>query len=281
MSKCSPAMSELSHLGVIRATGKDTVRFLHAQLSAAVDGLQAGQSTFAALCEPKGRVVALLLLARQEHGVDLVCARSLVDAVCRRLKPYILRDDVRLEVDDARSVAGLDPQAPAMSGEVEPLPALRYAFVPPGTAPRDDAFRARELARGVAWLDPASSGQFLPQMLGHEAIGALSFRKGCYPGQEIIARTRYLGRLKQRAAIVSLPGGTVVPGENACRLVGAGQSGDAVLVDQAADGHSVALLVVRTQEAFTATRLESGDRQWTVTDIQWPPISAREGSPAG
>lgn len=251
-------MYELPYLGVITVTGRDAGKFLQAQLSADIDRLQPGGAGFAGLCQPQGRAIALLLVVPGDAGYRLVCARSLVDVVLSRLRPYILRDDVRIDADESTPVSGCSgatPDAPVL----EPVAGLHYRLVA-GEDGHGEAFRAEELLHGVAWLDPGSSGAFLPQMLGHEELGALSFRKGCFPGQEIIARTRYLGRLKQRAVVVRFNGGPLPPDAKPI-LVAGEMRAEAVLVDQAAtiSGARVALLVARTTEPFPVETLLAQD----------------------
>ena len=65
-----------------------------------------------------------------------------------------------------------------------------------------DVWKISELRRGITWLCPETSGQFLPQMLGYDQLGALNFKKGCYPGQEIVARTHYLGKVKRHPRLL-------------------------------------------------------------------------------
>jgi folate-binding protein YgfZ len=266
-------MYALPYLGVIEVTGRDAGKFLQAQLAADIDRLQPGGAGFAGLCQPQGRVLALLLVIRSASDYRLVCANSLRDAVLGRLRPYVLRDDVQLAASDV-DVSGAigEESAPNASS---PLPGLFYALAK-GTDTVSAAFRAGELARGVAWLDPDHSGVFLPQMLGHEAIGALSYRKGCFPGQEIIARTRYLGRLKQRAVVIRYQGEPLNTGARVT-LNGGETQVDAVLVDQSSspDKGQVALLVARSTEPFEVASLAVDDGAPQATVGQWLEVSSK------
>ncbi len=67
---------------------------------------------------------------------------------------------------------------------------------------KTEQWKLAELHAGISWLGPQTSGQFLPQMLGFDQLGAVNFRKGCYPGQEIVARTHYLGKVKRHPRLV-------------------------------------------------------------------------------
>jgi folate-binding protein YgfZ len=270
-------MNELSYLRVIQVRGRDAARFLHAQLSAAVDTLAVNQATFACLCQLQGRVIALLLVMRSNDGYELASAAPLAEKVRARLAPYILREDVQMHIAGDVQLSGLTPgeAAPAGVSVYEPIAGLRYALVA-GQHDGTGAFRATELARGVSWLDAASSETWLPQMLGYEDIGALSYRKGCFPGQEIIARTRYLGRLKQRAVVLELPLDTQWPANAPLRLLGKEADVEAMLLDHAQgnDGQQVAVVVVRASEPFTVTGLRI-DEQSVPASGRWPEVSSK------
>lgn len=276
-------MNQRTDLAALAFTGRDAAQFLHNQLTQDVLKLAPGEACFASLCQPKGRVIALLMVGAIDDGCVVLCRSSLAPGLEAHLRRFIFRDQVRIERLEAACLSGPAPgadSAPASAptsgppgGVFEPLPGFRYRVVPSSaaiddldpapsdpaneeSAPSDradlEAEQARELERGIAWLDPETSEEFLPQMLGHEAIGALNFRKGCFPGQEIIARTRYLGKLKRHpwTGVLPEPLGVAVLGE--VQLTGASQAADAVLIEQRrrADGQVQALLVARRPEAF-------------------------------
>ncbi len=203
----------LPYLAVIRFDGPDAADFLHNQLSADVSGLSNGESTFACYCEPKGRVLALLLMYRAGEDYYAVVSEPLVQGLITRLKMYVLRSSVGIEALEEYRVSGLKKgEAPELAtGHILtiPLPAGdRWLAVATGLTTPDfdaglaDAWKAEELDAGICWLGTGSSGQFLPQMLGFDELGAVNFRKGCYPGQEIVARTHYLGKVKRHPRIL-------------------------------------------------------------------------------
>jgi folate-binding protein YgfZ len=199
-------------------------------------------------------VIALLMVGATEEGLQVICHRALVEKLVTHLRRFVFRDDVTIEPLMDTTVSSHAGEGGA--GHFEPLPGHAYSLSADapgaGDAAAAEAARAVELTAGIAWLDGATSEQFLPQMLGHEAIGALSFRKGCFPGQEIIARTRYLGKLKRfpwaGTFDAALPLAVMAEGE----FRGEGVTGSAVLVDQArgADGATRALFVVRCAGPF-------------------------------
>ena len=209
----------LPYLAVIRFDGPDAADFLHNQLSADVSGLSNGESTFACYCEPKGRVLGLMLVYRTGENYYAVVSEPLAQALTKRLKMYVLRSRVGIETLEESRVSGLKKgEAPELASAdilTIPFPAGdRWFAVTTGMTTPDfdaglaDAWKAAELEAGICWLSTGSSGQFLPQMLGFDELGAVNFRKGCYPGQEIVARTHYLGKVKRHPRILK----TAMPG---------------------------------------------------------------------
>lgn len=251
----------LPHLSALEFSGADARDFLHRQLSADIAALAPGEARFACLCLPNGRVLALVLALAAEESTHLVCARSLAGLVAERLRRFVLRDRVTIAAS-GRGVAGLE-QAPG-----GPLPGLAYALRGEPANPQSELadWRLRELEAGVAWLEPATSDAFLPQMLGFVELGAVSFRKGCFPGQEIIARTRYLGRLKQRALVVETRDAFRPEIMEQVTALGANGEIETRVIDRAsADGRTVALLVARSPEPTAVTALCWREREIDVT----------------
>lgn len=253
---------KLEHLAAVRVSGDDAEQFLQAQLSADVALLAAGESGYAAYCTPKGNVIALLRLTRQEKHFLVIVAAALRDTLIQELGKYVLRARVKLE-----------PLAQAVTG-TQLGNELRYtigddAAKTPAPPPDDlEAFRAAELENGIAWLSPQTSGAFLPQMLGFERLGAVSFRKGCFPGQEVIARVRYLGKVKQLPVVLKVEGGLEAEPGGAAELVGAdGATGSAVVIDAARQaGHSVLFLVARNLAGAEVKAVLIDDRRLEVSE---------------
>jgi folate-binding protein YgfZ len=236
-------IADLSNLALIEATGKDARSFLHAQLSNDIESLPAGRSTLAAYCNPKGRMFAVLRILRTDTRMFLQLPATQADTVLKRLRMFVLRAEVGLQrVDEQWVLMGLSgPRSEALLAKVaarvpvdadavheeDGLIALRL----PGPRPRYellvDPGRSHEVWSSLAmqatpagpgswaWLDiraglpsvvPATSEEFVPQMTNLDLLGGVSFTKGCYPGQEIVARMHYLGRLKQRMVVAHVEG---------------------------------------------------------------------------
>lgn len=218
----------LSERGLILFEGEDTRAFLHGQLTCDVQALSVGESTYGAYCTPKGRVLATFLLCRAADGFFMQLPHALCEPVRKRLSMYVLRSKVRAHeaTADYRQYALAGPAAAAaaerlasQSAAIATLPGARklaivararesaaLEILAAATRMNDAWWDALDLEAGLANVLPATQEQFVPQMLNLDAIGGVSFSKGCYPGQEIVARMHYLGRLKERmvrARIVS------------------------------------------------------------------------------
>jgi folate-binding protein YgfZ len=219
----------LDSLGLLRARGADVVPFLQGQLSNDLAQLCAGGSLLAGYHNPQGRTIAVLRLIENAPGdVLAILPRELVAPVAARLGKFILRSKVKLtDESQAWVIHGLAGSAGSPSPAAPPLPAqvnqvtrsaasllVRVGADPPRTLvvqPRDSpsvlagieaATEAVWHAGAVAAAEPqvfaATSEQFVAQMLNLDLLGAIAFDKGCYTGQEVIARAHYRGRVKRR-----------------------------------------------------------------------------------
>ena len=139
------------------------------------------------------------------EGYFIILSSELTESIARRLRIYVMRSDVNVEPLDDCVVAGLSDSELSDSavatlplpGEERMLVIVNQQLAVTGNHELAQEWKAGDLARGICWLGGASTAQFLPQMLGFGELGAINFRKGCYPGQEIVARTHYLGKLKR------------------------------------------------------------------------------------
>lgn len=203
----------LPKLTSLHFSGADAGDFLHNQLSADILALATGESTFACYCEPKGRVLALMLVSRQEDDYLVILSTELAESICKRLRMYVMRSKVVIEVQNELAVVGLesDDEQNAYDGQFAQVkvPNINNTLLitSESTSLADNAvltnqWKLAELRAGIVWLGQQTSGQFLPQMLGYDQMGAVNFRKGCYPGQEIVARTHYLGKVKRHPRLL-------------------------------------------------------------------------------
>lgn len=241
----------LPYLRAARVAGDDAAQFLQAQLSAEVLLLQPGQATFACYCSPRGQVYALLLVGRGTDGFTLLAHQRLLPKVLERLRMFVLRARVELAEAESTLVLGVPASELPAPGDAGWRPtgldlAYRLGLPGDGDPHAAGAWKAEEIQRGVAWLEPATSERFIPQMLGFDRLGAVSFSKGCYPGQEIIARARYLGRVKRGPLLLRVDSGPDAPPGSMVRVRGSGQWQEATAIDsvavETADGRSQMLV---------------------------------------
>lgn len=168
--------------GLLRFRGADVVKFLQGQLSNDMAALSAERITLAGFHNPQGRVLALLRLAAlaPDHVIALLPA-ELAESTMTSLRRYVLRAKVAISNESSTD---------AISVLATQLPAAAPVLAP--------AARALNIAAGIPQVYGATSALFVAQMLNLDCVDAVSFTKGCYVGQEIIARAHYRGRMKRR-----------------------------------------------------------------------------------
>jgi len=289
-TRAGSIVADLSHLGVLAAGGADARAFLHAQLSCDVEGLADDAAVYGAFCTAKGRVLANFLLWAGAGTFFLLLPRSLAPGIRKRLQMFVLRSKVTLD-DRSEALAVLGTAGPAAPGAVAgllgtapaaPLTVARGSdatviaidggrFVLVAPVPEASAIWDRlagpltpvgapcwewlEIANGLPWITTATQDQFVPQMANLELVGGVNFRKGCYPGQEIVARMQYLGKPKRRLFLAHVDTEvSPAPGESLV-AEGAGEqsAGTVVNAAPAPDGGFDLLAGVQTASADTAT----------------------------
>ncbi len=210
----------LTDWGVIRASGPDAATVLHGQLTQDFALLGDAQARLAGYCTPKGRLLATLVGWRESPGsTDLLLALplELLPATLKRLSMFVMRAKCKLsDASEEFAVCGLlgeGGEAWSLTRELDrvrialPGPA-RSLLIQPATDPEPNSLSAQdwawaEIEAGQAWVRSATVEAFVPQMLNLEALGGVSFKKGCYPGQEIVARSQYRGTIKRRTLMFS------------------------------------------------------------------------------
>ncbi|MFP5409534.1 MAG: YgfZ/GcvT domain-containing protein [Gammaproteobacteria bacterium] len=281
-------VADLSQLGLIAFEGEDTATFLQGQLTNDVRALHADAAQWNGYCSPKGRLLGNFLMWRQGDDTCLQLSRDIVASVLKRLSMFILRarvkgrdasdETVRLVVAGPQAAAAVQaamgalPEAPMRSaavangwvvrvgvdkfvlsvapGHAESVwQMLRQSATPVG-APVWDWLR---LNAGIPMIVAATQEQFVPQMVNYEALGGVSFQKGCYPGQEIVARSQYLGKLKRRMFLAHVDA-DAAPGDSIYSADLEGQaSGTVVNAAPAPDGGCDLLVVAQVESAAAQT----------------------------
>jgi folate-binding protein YgfZ len=246
-------MIQLPYLSVLKFSGPDAGSFLHAQLSADILALEDGDSGFATYCTARGQVLGLLLLGRAEDSYFAIGSSELLPAMAQRLQMFVLRAQVQIEIPQGIEVCGLLPSdSTAIAGTLF-SPAnlsLRYSCGAENSDAEQDQgqWKFAELSQGVAWLDDQTAEKYIPQMLGFDSLGAVSFNKGCYPGQEIVARTRYLGKVKRTPLIITVEGECKIRNGSVLQVNYGAENVNGTLVDSAPAENGNTLLFIVTRK---------------------------------
>jgi folate-binding protein YgfZ len=219
--------ARLTRYGLLSVSGADARDFLHAQLTNDIKNLPPGRAALAGWCSAKGRLLATFLVIPAPQGFLLQLSRDLAPAVAKRLSMFVLRSKVKIaDESDAWAQFGVwdapSPAALAWEGSRARVPVgeTRYLQLEPADAPtltpnaEEDAWTLEEIRAGRPLITAATQDQFVPQMVNLETLGGVDFHKGCYPGQEIVARAQYRGQVKRRMVRLPVPEGAVLrPGE--------------------------------------------------------------------
>jgi hypothetical protein len=226
----------LAEWGVIRASGEDARSFLHGQLSQDITGLSDSEARLAGYCSAKGRLLATFVVWPGEGSTLLLaCSADLLAATLKRLSMFVLRAKCNLADATAElplwGLAGQRAQAwlgaagagapwslthqgqaavvRLPDGVADGKAVPRYLWVAPASAAPPDlppleaeAWRWLEAGSGVVRICAATGERFVPQAVNLDLVGGVNFQKGCYPGQEVVARSQYRGSLKRRGFVV-------------------------------------------------------------------------------
>jgi len=274
---------------ILRASGTDATTFLQGQLSNDVSLLGADNAQWTSYCTAQGRVLAMPLAWKDGSDILLWMSAEIIDSVAARLRRYVLRANVELTgASDAFALFGIGGPAAlsalrAIADDAPARPMQRtrgrggetlimlavdlFVVVSPAsqaaatwealaqhcTPAGSLAWHWRLVRAGFPRLGAAVQDQFVPQMLNLERLGAISFDKGCYPGQEIVARAQYLGQVKRRLALLHVGQGPARAGQSIVRNDGSA-AGTVVTTAPAPDG-GWDLLAVVTADALEASGL--------------------------
>ncbi|OIR12402.1 tRNA-modifying protein YgfZ [mine drainage metagenome] len=232
---------DLSHLGLLRLQGDDTQTFLQGQVTNDIKLLNGQNAHYTAYCNPKGRMLALFLAFSQNNAVHLQMPIELTETIAKRLKMYIMRSKVTIE-DVSKSIIKIGINGHNAAELLQPIfsqvPKEDFELVSlekgsllklPGTTPRYEIFTDTthaitiwdalkvsakpvgaacwewlEIQAGIPEVTLKTQEEFVPQMLNLDALNAINYKKGCYTGQEIVARTHYLGKVKRRTQLAHI-----------------------------------------------------------------------------
>lgn len=305
-------IADLSHYSLIRARGEEAQDFLQNQFSNDVKLVAADRSQLSAYCNPKGRILAAFRLFLREDEYYLRLPAEILPATLQRLRMFILRSKVTLDdasgelarfgfagSDAPRRLAEILTDVPAepdavrheggltilrlpgpvpryeFHGEVEAVMALWRRLARQARPVGEECWRWLIIQAGIPEIGADTVEEFVPQMVNLAALEGVSFKKGCYPGQEVVARMHYLGKLKRRMylAHVDQPA-PPAPGENLFTPDSEQGAGKVVLAATAPEGGSDLLAVIQIASREEPLHLGSPDGPlleirslpYTVTD---------------
>jgi len=312
---------DLGTLALLVVAGPEAESFLQGQLTCDVHRLAAGDVLPAAHLTPKGRAIASFLAWCVDDAFYLQFPRALADPVTRRLRMFLLRSKATIELagDDlvrvgtwgaaaetaVTELVGALPDAPGRQLTGNGITVLRL----PGTEPRlelllpealanrvwealetagasacnEAAWRLLEIRNGIGWVRAETTETFLPQMLNYDLIGGISFSKGCYVGQEVVARLHHLGEVKRRAYPGTVPAPDApLPGTALFSPGSSSRQGAGTIVDAIDTGAGTcAFLAVIERQAQAAGELHLGAADGPEVMLHQPPYPLVEAEQAG
>ena len=239
-ARSGSVLALLGHLGVLHFSGEDAETFLQGQLTCDVAEVGLRSSAYGAYCSPKGRMLANFLLWREEAGFHMALSRDIAPSVQKHISKFVLRAKVKVsDASDTIVIAGaagpkadqalsdVFPDLPKEPNEASRRPetgtvvklkdgryllvlmpssaiALRQQLADVLVPVAAHAWRWLDIRNGVPLVTAATQDQLVPQMANFELLGGVSFNKGCYTGQEVVARMQHLGKLKRRMFLANV-----------------------------------------------------------------------------
>lgn len=275
----------LPHLAILDISGEDAQTFLQNQVPSDIRLLSPEKAQISGWCTAKGRLLTTFILWPQNNGYRLVLAADVRDSIAKRLKMYVLRLKVQIHVPDDLVYGLLNP-ATSLGALTLPTEDWQVATTDDISAVRLDATRClltgsirafttlsgeltqgstedwlrADIAQGFPLVTQPTSEHYVPQMVNLDKLGGVSFKKGCYPGQEIVARTHYLGKIKRHLYRVSATEALQAGQEVRATALNGQSCGSLVTVAPAADGQSwLALAVLQEDAAEGAIYCQNGN----------------------
>ena len=261
-----PSAVQLTRFAAIMVSGADARAYLQGQLTADLDALDSNRVQLACCNSPQGRVQAVFWMLERSDGIALVLPASLVESTVLRLRKYVLRAKAKIDAAKHLQVALAPRSALPADVKLEPgahreIDAVSY-FTLPGASDSDDvlllgAFSApvdaagehrwhlSHIRAGLPQVYPETHEAFVAQMLNIDLLGGISFEKGCYTGQEIIARAHFRGTVKRRMFLFHSSGPAPTPGTRV--LAGEQHAGEVVDSASTASGAEVLAVISRAQ----------------------------------
>ncbi|HEB63177.1 MAG TPA: folate-binding protein [Gammaproteobacteria bacterium] len=297
-------MTDLSHTGLISAQGNDASSFLQGQLTNDINQVTLSNAQLSAYCSPKGRVLALLLIYKQNQNRYLQVSEELIEPTLKRLKMFIMRSKVTLEdctdqfiklglsgadceqkikkiftdiptTEYATSqhdqltiirLPGIHPRFELIGNNLKEMKkiwsTLSQEFIPAGYS----AWDLTNIQAGIPTLYSTTSDKFIPQMINLDELNAINFKKGCYVGQEVIARVKYLGKVKRRMYQASIES-TFTPQAGDMIYSKSHDTTIGTVVSAQPENEKKQALLISVKEEFTENGniyLENSQKKWPL-----------------
>lgn len=273
------SVTRLDEFGILAVTGKDAATFLQGYTTCDVNEISASHSTLGAMCNLQGRMICNFRVAPMEDGLLLRMDRSLIEPTREFLKKYIVfsKAETRDDSDTWQCFGVIGDGWGTLPATVNELLAGEdhYIVRVSDAGPRFEVWtraplaafdrmsevtaehwRRHEIADGLAWVTAATSDNFIPQMFNYDYLDGISFNKGCYLGQEIVARMHHRGQVKRRLFKGATPG-EPRPGNDI--LSADGKSAGTVVAIADHDGGRQLLAVMKTGTVSDELQLADGD----------------------
>lgn len=252
-------------LGAVSVAGPDAYDFLNAQLSTDVP-TQGGAAQLTAWHSPKGRVKAVIIIVNRGSGWSLLTHVELHEMLARELSRYVLRADVSVAPAAVQSLTLADED----DGDALRVGQFRFAFEPGSLEPAGltNSAALALIESGIAMVGPEGADSHLPQSLNLDCLGAVAFDKGCYPGQEIIARTQNLGRIKRRLVALRCRGGLPAAGSAIVNEDGE-KRGEVVLAAACGDEDAKLLATVELRAIGSEISLQDNNTRLTHAPLPY------------
>lgn len=263
--------SHLDHLGLIYIRGPDCLKFLNGQITVDLNEVVENKYSPGAVCTPKGRVIANFIISKHLDGYFVVTLKSRVQDLVAHLKKYSVFFKVDI-TDDSESKFLLGSECPIENGrqyvglnnrQILICDSIAQANEVCGTDIKDSSdWRKQDILDGIPWVDQESSEAFIPQHLNLQWIEGISFKKGCYTGQEIVTRMHYKGKLK-RFMHLCQSDTRLTPGQKITNA-------DKKVVAQVLNTHNNRILVVIEADAITSSLFLNNDEELNLEFSKLP-----------
>ncbi len=293
----------LPHLTTLAVSGKDAAQFLQGQITCdVIKDVNDNSGSFAALCSAKGRTICTFLIIKKADIFYLILPTILSEIVAKRLQMFILRSAVSItDVSDKFCILGLGSKEPidnfpkqAFSvseneGLIVKYPSTnsrylvfkkveqsmqfwsRFIVTKKFVATGNSYWKELDILDGIPWLSKETSEEFIPQMLNLDLLKAISFKKGCYTGQEIIARTHYLGKAKRRMYLARSRTNTEISPNNAIyeNAIDNKQIIGKILNTCHTNDQYTMLVVAQTEQAKFGKTILDNQAELTLSDLTY------------